>query len=167
MQDLINGLLAYSRISTRGKTLEPIDSTIVVSNAVHNLHRTITENNAVVTHDPLPVVKADDIQLLQVFQNLIGNAIKYRGTPAPTAHIGAHHMGDYWIFSVSDNGIGIDMQYADRIFTIFQRLHTRKKYEGIGIGLAVCKKIVERHGGKIWVESELEKGSTFYFTLPV
>jgi len=167
MQELINGLLAYSRIGTRGKTLEPIDSTLVVSNAVHNLHRIITENNAVVTHDPLPVVKVDDVQLLQVFQNLIGNAIKYRGTSVPTVHIGAHCTGDYWVFSVSDNGIGIDMQYADRIFIIFQRLHTRKKYEGVGMGLAVCKKIVERHGGKIWVESERGKGSTFYFTLPV
>ena len=166
MQELINGLLAYSRISTRGKVLEPIDSTVVMNNAVHNLHRIITENNAVITHDPLPVVKVDDVQLLQVFQNLIGNAIKYRDTPTPTVHIGAQLTGDHWLFSVSDNGIGIDMQYADRIFTIFQRLHTRKKYEGIGVGLAVCKKIIERHGGKIWVESELGKGSTFYFTLP-
>jgi PAS domain S-box-containing protein len=167
MQELINGLLAYSRISTRGKALEPIDSTLVVSNAVHNLHRIITENNAVVTHDPLPVVKVDEVQLLQVFQNLIGNAIKYRDTAVPTVHVGAHRTDDYWVFSVSDNGIGIDMQYADRIFIIFQRLHTRKKYEGVGMGLAVCKKIVERHGGKIWVESELGQGSTFYFTLPV
>jgi chemotaxis family two-component system sensor kinase Cph1 len=112
-------------------------------------------------------VVADETQLGQLFQNLIGNALKYRNSKAPVIHFGARRDRESWIFSVHDNGIGIDLQYADRIFVIFQRLHTREEYPGTGIGLAVCKKIVERHGGRIWLDSELSKGSTFYFSIPV
>jgi chemotaxis family two-component system sensor kinase Cph1 len=120
----------------------------------------------VVTHDSLPTVMADDLQLGQLFQNLIGNAIKFHGEEPPRVHVSARPGGNGWIFSVRDNGIGIAPEYAERIFIIFQRFHSREEYPGTGIGLAVCKKIVERHGGRIWVESELGKGATFYFTLP-
>jgi hypothetical protein len=125
----------------------------------------IEESDAVVTQDPLPIVTADRTQLGQVFQNLIGNAIKFRGPDRPEIHIGAERQNGKWIFAVRDNGIGIDPQYADRIFIIFQRLHTQEEYPGTGIGLAVCKRIVERHGGRIWVDSEPGQGSTFYFTV--
>jgi chemotaxis family two-component system sensor kinase Cph1 len=114
----------------------------------------------------LPTVNADRTQLLQVFQNLISNAIKYRSQRSPKIHVGTEEKGAEWLISVRDNGIGIAPQYADRIFRIFQRLHTRREYSGTGIGLAICKKIIERHSGRIWVESELDEGSTFYFTLP-
>jgi chemotaxis family two-component system sensor kinase Cph1 len=124
------------------------------------------ESGAVVTHDPLPIVTADEIQIGQLLQNLIGNAIKFRNQEPPLVHVSSKRNGSAWIFSVRDNGIGIDPQYVGRIFVIFQRLHKREEYQGTGIGLAVCKKIVERHGGRIWVESELDKGATFYFTLP-
>ena len=165
MQGLINDLLTYSRVETRGKTLQVVDVERVVDDALHNLRVAVRENDALITRDPMPPLRADEAQLTQVFQNLIANAIRFRSDAPPEIHIGAQPQDDGWRFSVSDNGIGIDMKHADRIFVIFQRLHTRRAYAGTGIGLAICKRIIERHGGHIWVESELEKGSIFYFTL--
>lgn len=167
MQKLINDLLAYSRVGTHGKPMEPTDCELIFDQAVSNVEIAITESKAVVTHDPLPAVMADGGQLLQLFQNLIANAVKFRGGKPPVIHVGVKRNKNEWLFSVRDNGIGIDMQYAERIFGIFQRLHGRNEYPGSGIGLAVCKKIVERHGGRISVESEPGKGSTFYFTIPI
>jgi light-regulated signal transduction histidine kinase (bacteriophytochrome) len=126
----------------------------------------IEENHAIVTSDQLPTVMADASQMVQLFQNLVGNAIKFRGEELPRIHVSVEEKGNEWVFSVKDNGIGIDPQFSERIFVAFQRLHSREKYPGTGIGLAICNKIVDRHGGKIWVESELGKGSTFYFTMP-
>ena len=166
MQTLIDDLLTYSRLTTREAPLEATDCSQIVQEVLANLKSAIDESKVIITYDALPVVKADSTQLLQVFQNLVGNAIKYRSQRTPRIHVGVENKGEEWLFSVSDNGIGIAPQYADRIFRIFQRLHTRKEYSGTGIGLAVCKKIVERHGGRIWLESELEEGSTFFFTLP-
>lgn len=166
MQRLINDLLTYSRISRKGQPREPTDSHAILGEALRNLEAAIKESRATVTNDDLPVVCSDPPQLLQVFQNLIGNAIKFHGVDRPRIHVSARDAGDGWEFSVKDNGIGIDAQYADRVFAIFQRLHTRQEYPGTGIGLAVCKRIVERHGGRIWFESESGKGSTFYFTVP-
>ena len=166
MQILINDLLQYSRVGTRGKPLSPTDMDAVFEAARANLRVAIEESGAEVTSDELPTVIGDQSQLVQLFQNLIGNAIKFRKEEEPPrVHVGAENKGGYWLFSVRDNGIGIEEQYLERIFVIFQRLHARKEYSGTGIGLAFCKKIVERHGGKIWVESEPGKGSTFYFTL--
>jgi PAS domain S-box-containing protein len=166
MQTLIDDLLAYSRVGTRGEPFIPTSMNSVLSKATANLEVAIEESHAVVTHDQLPTVLGDESQLIQLFQNLLGNAIKFRGDDAPMIHVGVEETKDGWVFSVRDNGIGIDMKYAERIFTVFQRLHAREEYPGTGIGLAVVKKIVERHGGRIWVESEPAKGSTFYFTLP-
>lgn len=167
MQQLINDLLAYSRVGTRGKPPEPTDFEDVLSLATANLKMAADEAGAVVTHDQLPVANADKLQMVQLFQNLIGNAIKFRGKDAPQVHVSARPDEEVWVFSVRDNGIGIDPQFYDRIFTIFQRLHGRDKYPGTGIGLAVAKKIVERHGGRIWLESSPGKGTTFYFTVPM
>ncbi|MGK7900826.1 MAG: ATP-binding protein [Hormoscilla sp.] len=167
MQKLIDDLLAYSRVGTRGKEFAPIVVETVLDRALTNLQIRIAESGAVITTDPLPTLNGDSTQLIQLFQNLIGNAIKFRSDQPPQIHIGAKQQSHEWLFSVRDNGIGIDPQFADRIFTIFQRLHARDEYPGTGIGLAVCKKIVDRHGGRIWVESELGQGSTFYFTLPI
>jgi light-regulated signal transduction histidine kinase (bacteriophytochrome) len=166
MWKLINDLLTYSRVGMRGKELSPTDSEAVLAQSVNDLKVTIEENGALVTHDPLPTVMADRPQLGQLFQNLIGNAIKFRGKEPPRVHISASRNGNGWTFSVRDNGIGIAAEYSERIFIIFQRLHGRQEYAGTGIGLAICKKIVERHGGRIWVESEVGKGATFYFILP-
>jgi len=166
MQGLIQDLLTYSRAGTRGKELAPTDCQSIVAETLRALQPAIGESAATVTHDPLPTVMGDASQLGQLFQNLIGNAIKYRDSKPPVVHLSCKQEGGSWLFSVRDNGIGIDPQFAEKIFVIFQRLHTREEYKGSGIGLAVCKKIVERHGGKIWVESELGKGATFYFTLP-
>ncbi len=166
MQRLINDLLAYSRVGTRGKPLEPTDLGQVYEQTLLNLRVAIEESAAEVTADPLPTLPADTTQLAQLFQNLIGNAIKFRTEAAPVIHVGARQSDGNWVFSVSDNGIGIDPQYAERIFMIFQRLHGAGEYAGTGIGLAVCKKIVERHGGQIWMESEPGQGTTFFFTLP-
>lgn len=166
MQTLIDDLLTYSRLTTREAALEETDFTDVLQGAVANLDLAIKESKALITHDPMPTLHADGTQFSQVLQNLISNAIKYRSNRTLKIHVGAEERAAEWVFSVRDNGIGIAPQYADRIFRIFQRLHTRREYPGTGIGLAVCKKVVERHGGRIWVESELEEGSTFYFTLP-
>jgi signal transduction histidine kinase len=166
MQSLINGLLEYSRVGRRGGVPEPTDSKTSLGNAVAYLRASIKETGAKVTADDLPLVHVDAVQLTQLFQNLISNAIKFRGDQPPMVHISAARQDDCWQFAVSDNGIGIEPQYTERIFQIFQRLHTREQYPGTGIGLAICKKIVEHHGGKIWVESQPEKGSTFYFTIP-
>ena len=163
---LIKDLLTYSQVGAKGKTLTPINCSVTLEQALHNLHSAIEESEAEVIYDLLPTVKGDPSQLTSLFQNLIGNAIKFRGEKKPKIHISAEQKGAEWIFSVRDNGIGIDPKYAERIFLIFQRLHTREEYEGTGIGLSVCKKIVERHGGRIWAESEPGKGSTFYFTIP-
>jgi PAS domain S-box-containing protein len=166
MQRLINDLLTYSRIGTRGKPSELIDSHSVLGEALRNLAATIEENRAVITNEDLPMVRADESQLMQVFQNLIANAIKFRQKEIPRVHISVREQEHEWVFSVKDNGIGIDPKYSGRLFVIFQRLHTKEEYPGTGIGLAVCKRIVERHGGRIWFESELGKGTTFYFTIP-
>lgn len=165
MQRLINDLLTYSRINTKGQSLESVESGVALDEALRNLSTTIAESETVITHDDLPAVRADATQLLQVFQNLIANAIKFRRADSPRIHVSARDLGATWLFSVADNGIGIEEQYAERIFVIFQRLHTRQEYPGTGIGLAVVKRIVERHGGKIWFESEPGRGTTFYFTL--
>ena len=166
MQRLINDLLAYSRVGTRGRPLEPADCAAALDQALANLKAAIAESGAVVTHDPLPTVTADLSQIVQLFQNLIGNAIKFRRAKPPRVHLSAVRRGNEWVFRVRDDGIGIDPQYAERIFNIFERLHTREEYPGTGIGLAICKKIAERHAGRIWVESHLGKGSTFSFTIP-
>ena len=166
MKMLIKDLLEYSQIGTKNKNFSSVDSSIPLALALANLQRSIEENKAAVTYDALPNVLADSSQLSRLFQNLIGNAIKFHGNELPKIHISAELKGEEWIFAVSDNGIGIDPKNFDRIFSVFQRLHTMEEYEGTGIGLASCKKIVERHGGRIWVVSEIGKGTTFYFTLP-
>ena len=166
MSRLIHDLLEYSRVGTRGKPFEATDCGEACDEALDNLKTAIEESGAEVTRDSLPTVLVDQQQLIQLFQNLLGNAIKFRGEEAPTVHISAEENHNQWKFSVRDNGIGIDPEYAERIFVIFQRLHGMSEYPGTGIGLAICKKIVERHGGKIWMESQPGKGSTFYFTLP-
>jgi light-regulated signal transduction histidine kinase (bacteriophytochrome) len=167
MQSLIHDLLAYSRAGTNGKALREISSEDALNDALTNLGTAIAESGAILTHDSLPAITTDETQLVQVFQNLIGNAIKYRSTEVPHVHIAATRNDDAeWIFSVRDNGLGIAPQYFDRIFILFQRLHGRNEFAGTGIGLAICKKMLERLGGRIWVESQPEKGSTFYFALP-
>jgi signal transduction histidine kinase len=168
MQCLINDLLEYSRVNTKGSEFRPIDATRVLEDALEFLHSIVHENGAAITYDPLPMVKADPSQLQQVFSNLISNAIKFQKSDVPPEiHISAKKQDGMVQFSVADNGIGIEPQYRDKIFVIFQRLHGMDEYEGTGIGLAIVKRIVERHGGRIWVESEPGKGSTFIFTLPV
>jgi light-regulated signal transduction histidine kinase (bacteriophytochrome) len=167
MQGLIDDLLAYSRVGTRGKKFVATDCNEVLALTLMDLKRAIEESGAGITHDPLPIVLGDEFQLGQLLQNLIGNAIKYHGQTPPEIHVGCQRMGAMYRFAVKDNGIGIDPEFTERIFVIFQRLHTRKEYPGTGIGLAICKKIVERHQGEIWVESAPGRGSTFYFTLPV
>ncbi|HSQ78685.1 MAG TPA: ATP-binding protein [Nitrospirota bacterium] len=185
MQHLINDLLEYSRVTTRGRPFKPVDCNEVLQKALANLRTAVDEAGAVITADPLPVFPADEMQLVRLFQNLLGNAVKYRKKEEPPrVHVSAGILADRreqagcvagenvslpdkgWLFSVRDNGIGIEPRSFERIFEIFQRLHSRRDYPGTGIGLAICKKIVERHGGRIWVESELGKGSSFFFILP-
>jgi signal transduction histidine kinase/HAMP domain-containing protein len=166
MQRLINDLLEFSRVSTRGKPPERTDVAEVLGNVRLNLSVAIEETGALVTNDLMPVVRADAGQLGQLLQNLVGNGIKFRNGGNPQVHVRAVENEDHWEFSVRDNGIGIEQQYFDRIFVIFQRLHTKGDYPGTGIGLALCKRIIERHGGKIWVESKPAEGSTFFFTIP-
>lgn len=165
MQALINDLLTISRVGTRGKPLQPCDSGLALEHALVNLRMAVQESGANITHDQMPLVVADMSQLTQLLQNLVGNALKFHGGDVPSIHIGAQRDGQEWIISVRDNGIGIAPEFFDRIFIIFQRLHGKQEYPGTGIGLAVCKKIVERHGGRIWVESEPGKGAAFLFTL--
>lgn len=166
MRQLIDDLLAYARVGTRGKEFEPVNCDTIVDVAISNLQMAIKETGALVTHDALPTVVGDDVQLSLLFQNLIGNAIKFHGPEPPHVHLSAARNAGEWLFSVRDNGIGIDPQHKEVIFVIFQRLHGKAEYPGTGMGLAICKKIVERHGGRIWVESEPGKGSAFYFSIP-
>ena len=167
MQALINDLLTFSRVGTHGGSFKPTDAEAVLGQVLHDLRLAITEQGVTVTHDDLPIVVADRAQLGQLLQNLLGNAIKFGNAREPKVHIGVERRGDIWLFSVQDNGIGIDPKHFERIFQIFQRLHGRGEYPGTGLGLAICKKIVERHGGRIWVESQQGEGATFFFTLPV
>jgi light-regulated signal transduction histidine kinase (bacteriophytochrome) len=166
LQNLIQGLLSYSRVESTAQISEATDCNEVLQDVKQNLFPLITETQAEIIIDHLPVVMADRIQMMQLFQNLLGNAIKFRGADKPRIHISVTESSENYIFSVKDNGIGIEPQYAERIFVIFQRLHHRDAYPGTGIGLAICKKIVERHGGRLFVQSEPGKGSTFMFTLP-
>jgi light-regulated signal transduction histidine kinase (bacteriophytochrome) len=165
MDELIKGILEYSQVGTKEKGFEPVDCSSVLNKAISHLQVAIQESGAVVTHDNLPTVMADYTLLTSLFQNLLGNAIKFHGAEAPKVHISTERKEGEWVFSVSDNGIGVDLQFQEEIFTAFRRLHTRDKYPGTGIGLATCKKIVEYHGGRIWVKSETGTGSTFYFTI--
>jgi signal transduction histidine kinase len=167
MQTLVQDLLAFSRLGRQGTDLQSTDCNVVVETAVKNLQTAVHESGAQVTHDHLPAVVTDGAQLPQVFQNLIGNAIKFRGSDPPAIRISASKKGREWVFAVADNGIGIAPEHAEIIFVIFKRLHTRAEYPGSGIGLAICKRIIERQGGKIWVESQRGQGATFKFTLPV
>lgn len=166
MQSLIHDLLAFSRVGSHARPFDTADMTEVFRTALTNLQIVTHETGALVTSDALPSVTGDAGQLSQLLQNLISNAIKFRGAGPPRIHLGAIHGDGEWIFSLQDNGIGIEPQFFDRIFVIFQRLHEREKYPGTGIGLAICKKIVHHHGGRIWVVSEPKKGATFYFTIP-
>jgi light-regulated signal transduction histidine kinase (bacteriophytochrome) len=167
MKQLIEDLLAYSRVGTRGKEFREVEVEESVRRAVSNLRAAIEEAGAAVTWDALPKVLADDTQITQVFQNLIGNALKFRSASVPRIHIFVARRDADWHFMVRDNGIGIESQYFERIFMVFQRLHNKADYPGTGIGLAICKKVVERHGGEIWVESRLGEGSAFHFSLPI
>ncbi|CAA7616902.1 PAS domain S-box protein [Magnetospirillum sp. SS-4] len=167
MHRLITDLLTYSRVSTHGERFLPVDMNAPLATALGNLNVAIAESGARVTFDRLPAIEVDEAQMVSLFQNLVGNALKYRGTGiAPRIHVGVEAKGDDWLFSVRDNGIGIAAEHFERIFVIFQRLHLRDEYDGTGVGLAVSKKIVERHGGRVWVESSPGNGSTFFFSLP-
>jgi PAS domain S-box-containing protein len=166
MQRLINDLLIYSRVGTRGKPFTPVSTEDLLAQVTDNLQISIQETGAQITHDLLPTISVDQTQFSQLLQNLIGNAIKFHSGEPPRVHLSAQRQGNEWVFSVRDNGIGIDAQHNERIFILFQRLHLHEEYPGTGIGLAVCKKIVERHGGHIWVESAPGQGSTFYFSIP-
>jgi PAS domain S-box-containing protein len=165
MQALIRDLLAFSRVGTRGKEPVAVDANVALRQAMANLEASIRESEATVHSEDLPAVLGEELQLTQLFQNLIGNGIKFHGDNDPVVNVSVRQEGEKAIISVSDNGIGIDPQYADRIFQIFQRLHEREQYEGTGIGLSICKRIVERLGGRIWLESTLGSGSTFHFSL--
>jgi signal transduction histidine kinase len=165
MQTLINDLLSFSRVGTQGRPLVPISTDAVLDSVLKNLKRGIEENRAIITRDPLPTVLADELQLGQILQNLIGNAIKFRRDGGVTVHIGAERTATGWNISVRDNGIGVAPEHSERIFVIFQRLHTKTQYPGTGIGLAICKKIAERHGGRIWLEPTPGGGSTFIFSI--
>jgi light-regulated signal transduction histidine kinase (bacteriophytochrome) len=166
MKQLIEDLLAYSRVGTKGKEFKPMPMEAAVRRAITNLRAAIEESSAAVTWDPLPTVLGDEAQLAQLYQNLFGNALKFRGPGVPRIHVSAAERDADWQFTIADNGIGIEPQYFERIFMLFQRLHTMGDYPGTGIGLAICKKVVERHGGRIWVSSTPGEGSQFHFTLP-
>jgi light-regulated signal transduction histidine kinase (bacteriophytochrome) len=166
MQTLINDLLNYSRVGRQDRDCEAVDCEQILRQVLTDFQVTIAQNQAIVTHVPLPQVYGDRSQLTQLFQNLIGNAIKFRSQAPPQIEISVTTTEGKWLFSVQDNGIGMENEYLERIFIIFQRLHGKTEYPGTGIGLAVCKKIIERHGGNLWVDSQPNRGSTFYFTLP-
>jgi PAS domain S-box-containing protein len=166
MKQLIEDLLAYSRVGTRGGDFREVSSEAAFSKALSNLRGAREQSGATITHDALPAVHGDEGQLAQLFQNLVGNALKFRAARPLRIHVSVREAGDEWLFSVADNGIGLDPQYAERIFLMFQRLHNRDEYPGTGIGLAICKKIVDRHGGRIWVDGRPAEGCTFFFTLP-
>jgi PAS domain S-box-containing protein len=165
MQKLIEDLLAFSRVGTHGAALVETDAEVTFQAALDNLHAALRDANAVITHDPLPIVLADPSQFEQLLTNLLGNALKFTADRPTAVHIGVTRDGRHWTFVVRDNGIGIDPQYFERIFVIFQRLHGRDEYQGTGVGLAICKKIVERHGGRLWVDSVPGEGASFSFTL--
>ncbi|MGP0089814.1 MAG: sensor histidine kinase [Xanthobacteraceae bacterium] len=167
MQQLVNDLLAYSRVGTQGKPLRPTPSGAILDQVLRGLRQAIEEAGADVRHGALPTINADEVQLAQLFQNLVGNALKFRSERTPRVSVAAKREGGEWLFSVEDNGIGIEKEYLERVFQMFQRLNERGKYEGSGIGLAIAKRIVERHGGRIWFDSRVGTGTTFYFTLPV
>ena len=167
MQGLINDMLAFSRVTTKGREFKPVEADAALKAALANLKAAIEESRANVTSDPLPVVNVDSGQLAQLFQNLIGNAIKFRGKEPPRIHVAVERRAKEWVFSVQDNGIGIEPRHLERVFVIFQRLHSAAEYPGTGIGLAICKRIAERHGGRLWVTSEPGVGSAFHFTIPV
>lgn len=167
MKTLIEDLLAYSRVGTQSKPFAPVACEQVLTTTLQTLQIAIAESRAQITHDPLPVVQGEATQLGLLFQNLLSNALKFRDARPPRIHIAAQRTGQDWQFAVQDNGIGLDPQHAEQIFVIFQRLHTRAEYPGTGMGLAICKKIVERHGGRIWVEAQPSQGATFYFTIPL
>ena len=166
MKELIDDLLEFSRLNTEVKEFELVFMEIALEDVLRNLKPIIKENKAKITHGNLPNIMGDRVQIIQLLQNLIVNAIKFHGNNPPDIHISAQDKGNEWLFSVSDKGIGIDQNHQKQIFSIFKRLHTKEEYPGTGIGLSISKRIVERHGGQIWVESELGKGSTFYFTIP-
>lgn len=166
MQRLIDDLLAYAQISSQAKPLQPTDSGAVLASVVTNLRETIKNNHADITYEKLPIVSADQGQLGQVFQNLIGNAVKFHDGKPPRIEVRAEAVGEMWQFSVADNGIGIAEENRGRIFQMFQRLNTREEFDGTGIGLTIVKRIVERHGGKIWFDSVVDQGTTFHFTMP-
>jgi len=166
MQELIRDILAYSRVGSRGGAFEAVDCAEIADRAIVNLEAARAQTGAEITRDPLPVVRGDAPQLVQVFQNLLDNALKFRGDDPPRVHIGATREGSFWVLSVRDNGIGIPPGAHERVFAMFERLHGASEYPGTGIGLALCRKIVERHGGRIWVESGVGKGTTFFLTLP-
>lgn len=167
MQAMIGDILVYSRVETKGAPLAPVDMNDVLTTVVKDFRVSIEESGASITHAYLPKVVADKTQIVLLLENLVGNAIKYRDVAAPQINISAHSAGKEWVFAIKDNGIGIDPKYQDRLFRMFSRLHTREEYAGTGMGLAIAKKIVERHGGRIWVESEPGNGSTFCFTIPM
>lgn len=167
MQQLITDLLTYSRVSITGKMFTPTNCNSILKEAIFNLNVAINESHAEITHEVLPTIMADDTQILQVFQNILSNAIKFRKpNTIPKIHISTELKNNEWYFSFSDNGIGISPEYQEQVFLIFQRLHTKQEYSGTGIGLAICKKIIDRHGGKIWIESTLGQGAKFCFTIP-
>ncbi len=168
IHDLINDLLAFSEVGAQAREFKPVSMAVVVTEAMDNLRQAIGESRAVITLDAMPEASGERAQLVQLMQNIIGNAVKFRkeGVP-PRIHVSAERIGNEWRFGVHDNGIGLQGEYFNKIFVIFQRLHPRSEYSGTGIGLAICRKIVEWHGGKIWVESKYGEGASFYFTIPV
>jgi PAS domain S-box-containing protein len=166
MGRLIRDLLAYARVDAQAAEIRPVDCSKLLENTLTGLKTAVESKNARIIHDPLPTVVADPLQLRQVFQNLIANSLKFCGEDQPRIHVSARHRDTEWEFSVRDNGIGINPDFSEQVFVVFQRLHTKEEYPGTGIGLAICKRIIERHGGRIWVESQRGKGSTFFFTIP-
>lgn len=166
LNDMINDLLTYSRVSTNKREFQKVDCEQILETTLTNLKVKIEENNAIITYDPLPTIFGDELLMIELFQNLIANAIKYRSQKTPQIHISAKKELNQYNFCVNDNGIGIDSKHLGRIFTIFQRLHTKEEYDGTGLGLAIAQKIVNEHSGHIWAESEPNIGSTFYFTIP-